>query len=103
MEKQSGSDMVKAATGVRAIFDFNFSFAGSGLTPCANTLSPLVKARNRHGVLKLQELDHPLFTALRWSPRIDIDVAKWPNIKAYMDRVAARPKLQEALEAEGLQ
>ena len=26
-----------------------------------------------------------------------------PNIKAYMDRVAARPKVQEALKAEGLQ
>jgi glutathione S-transferase len=40
---------------------------------------------------------------LRWSPRIEVDISKWPNIKAYMDRVAARPKVQEALKAEGLQ
>ncbi|HEY2534584.1 MAG TPA: glutathione transferase GstA [Xanthobacteraceae bacterium] len=47
--------------------------------------------------------DAYLFTVLRWSPRVDIDLAKWPNLKAYVDRVAARPKVQEALKAEGLQ
>jgi glutathione S-transferase len=47
--------------------------------------------------------DAYLFTVLRWSPRIEIDLAKWPNVKAYVDRVAARPKVQEALKAEGLQ
>jgi glutathione S-transferase len=31
-----------------------------------------------------------------------IDVAKWPNIKAFMERVRNRPKVQEALKAEGL-
>jgi len=31
-----------------------------------------------------------------------IDMGKWPNIQAYMGRVAARPKVQEALKAEGL-
>ena len=43
-----------------------------------------------------------IFTVVRWSPRVNIDTSKWPNIKAYMDRVAARPKVQEALKAEGL-
>ena len=46
--------------------------------------------------------DAYLFTILRWTPRIEIDLAKWPNVKAYVDRVAARPKVQEALKAEGL-
>jgi len=46
--------------------------------------------------------DAYLFTVLRWSSRVEIDVAKWPNLKAYMDRVAARPKVQAALKAEGL-
>ena len=46
--------------------------------------------------------DAYLFTVLRWSPRVEIDLAKWPNVKAYVDRVAARPKVQEALKAEGL-
>jgi glutathione S-transferase len=46
--------------------------------------------------------DAYLFTVLRWAPRIDIDLSRWPNLKAYVDRVAARPKVQEALKAEGL-
>jgi glutathione S-transferase len=46
--------------------------------------------------------DAYMFTVLRWSPRVEIDLAKWPNVKAYVDRVAARPKVQEAMKAEGL-
>jgi glutathione S-transferase len=46
--------------------------------------------------------DAYLFTVLRWAPRVGIDTAKWPNITAFMERVAARPKVQEALKAEGL-
>jgi glutathione S-transferase len=42
------------------------------------------------------------FTVLRWLPRVEIDLAKWPNLKAYFDRIAARPKVQEAIQAEGL-
>lgn len=52
---------------------------------------------------KFTVADAYLFTVLRWSPRIELDIAKWPNIQAYMDRVAARPRVQEALKAEGLQ
>ena len=46
--------------------------------------------------------DAYLFTVLRWTCRIGMDLAKWPNLKAYVDRVGARPKVQEALKAEGL-
>ncbi len=46
--------------------------------------------------------DAYLFTVLRWSPRIEVDLARWPNLKAYVDRVAARPKVREAMQAEGL-
>jgi glutathione S-transferase len=31
-----------------------------------------------------------------------MDLGKWPNLKAYVERVAVRPKVQEALKAEGL-
>jgi glutathione S-transferase len=31
-----------------------------------------------------------------------IDLASYPNLKAYMERIAARPKVQKALRAEGL-
>jgi len=51
---------------------------------------------------KFTVADAYLFTVLRWSPRIEIDLAKWPNLKSYVDRVGARPKVREAMEAEGL-
>jgi glutathione S-transferase len=51
---------------------------------------------------KFTVADAYLFTVLRWSSRIEVDIAKWPNLKAYMDRVAARPKVQAAMKAEGL-
>jgi len=33
---------------------------------------------------------------------VGIDLARWPALKAYMERVQARPAVQAALEAEGL-
>ena len=46
--------------------------------------------------------DAYLYTISRWSSRVEIDLAKWSNLKAYADRVTARPKVREALKAEGL-
>ncbi len=46
--------------------------------------------------------DAYLFTVLNWTHPLKIDLGKWPNIKAYMARVGARPKVQETLRAEGL-
>jgi glutathione S-transferase len=51
---------------------------------------------------KFSVADAYLFTVTRWSPRVEFDLAPFPNVKAFMDRVAARPKVQEALKAEGL-
>ncbi len=51
---------------------------------------------------KFTVADAYLFTVLRWSPRVGIELGRWPNIAAYLDRVAARPKVQEAMQAEGL-
>jgi glutathione S-transferase len=47
--------------------------------------------------------DMYMFAVLRWSPSQGIDLGTWPNVKAYADRVAARPKVAETLKAEGLQ
>jgi glutathione S-transferase len=46
--------------------------------------------------------DTYLFTVLNWTNKLKVDVSKWPNIKAYMGRVAERPKVQETMRAEGL-
>lgn len=46
--------------------------------------------------------DAYLFTVLRWTAVFKIDLGKYPAIKDYMARVQARPKVHEALVAEGL-
>jgi glutathione S-transferase len=46
--------------------------------------------------------DAYLFTVLRWSEPTKIDMSRWPNLVAYLARVAARPKVKEALKFEGL-
>jgi glutathione S-transferase len=46
--------------------------------------------------------DAYLYTILRWSPFVDIDLAKWPVVAAYKARVEARPHVRAALLAEGL-
>jgi len=46
--------------------------------------------------------DTYLFTVLNWSPLLKVDLGKWPRLKDYITRVAARPAVQEAMRAEGL-
>ena len=46
--------------------------------------------------------DAYLFTMLSWADRMKFDLSAMPNLVAYKDRVAARPKVQEALTKEGL-
>jgi glutathione S-transferase len=42
------------------------------------------------------------FVVLSWTSFVGIDLVKWPAIQVFQARVASRPKVQEALEAEGL-
>jgi glutathione S-transferase len=42
------------------------------------------------------------FVVVGWAKPMKIDLAKWRNLTAYLDRIAARPKVQEAMKAEGL-
>jgi glutathione S-transferase len=46
--------------------------------------------------------DAYLFTVLRWSEHVGVDLAKWPVLTAYRTRVGQRPAVQQALKAEGL-
>jgi glutathione S-transferase len=46
--------------------------------------------------------DAYLFTVLNWTGHLGIELAKWPVLTAFQARVAQRPKVQEALKAEGL-
>jgi glutathione S-transferase len=47
-------------------------------------------------------VDAYAFAVLNWSKIHSIDIARWPGLAAYLDRVAARPAVQETLRAEGL-
>lgn len=51
---------------------------------------------------KFSVADAYLFTVLNWTGFVGIDLSRWPVLKAYHARVAARPRVQEALQAEGL-
>jgi glutathione S-transferase len=46
--------------------------------------------------------DAYLFTVLNWTQFVNIDLGRWPVLARYHARVAARPKVKEALQAEGL-
>ena len=46
--------------------------------------------------------DAYLFTVLRWAAPLGLDLGEWPALKAYHARIAERPKVEEALKAEGL-
>jgi glutathione S-transferase len=47
--------------------------------------------------------DGYLFTMLMWATdRLKFDLSALPSLMAYKARVAARPKVQEALKKEGL-
>jgi glutathione S-transferase len=42
------------------------------------------------------------FTIVNWTNFVGIDLKPYPNLAAYMARVAARPKVLETLKSEGL-
>ena len=42
------------------------------------------------------------FTIVGWSKFGRIDMAYYSNVRRYMDRIAARPKVREAMRAEGM-
>jgi glutathione S-transferase len=44
--------------------------------------------------------DAYLFTILRWSKNVNMDLGKWPMLRPYMDRISARPAVAAAMEAE---
>jgi glutathione S-transferase len=46
--------------------------------------------------------DAYLFTILNWSPSLKVDLAPFPALVAYQERVRARPSVQRAMTLEGL-
>jgi glutathione S-transferase len=46
--------------------------------------------------------DAYLFTLLSWTGHVKFDLSKWPILVDYKSRIAQRPKVIEAMKAEGL-
>ena len=51
---------------------------------------------------KFSVADGYLFTILNWAGMVKFDMAKWPLLQQHTARIAQRPKVMEALKAEGL-
>jgi len=51
---------------------------------------------------KFSIADGYLFTVLNWAGMVKFDLSKWPLIQQYAARVGQRPKVVEAMKAEGL-
>ncbi len=45
--------------------------------------------------------DAYLFTVLGWGRFVDVDLARWPRLAAYVGRIGARPKVLDTLKTEG--
>ena len=73
----------------------------SGLAPKAGTMERLRLQEWLMGD-KFSVADAYLFTILNWAPMVKFDLGRWPAISEYQKRVGQRPKVQEALKAEGL-
>jgi glutathione S-transferase len=46
--------------------------------------------------------DGYLFTILNWESFVGFDLSPWPVLQRYVARIRSRPKVTEALKAEGL-
>jgi glutathione S-transferase len=46
--------------------------------------------------------DAYLFAVTRWAKAVKVDLSQFANLQKFQDRVAARPAVQAALQAEGL-
>ncbi|MFM2480886.1 glutathione transferase GstA [Celerinatantimonas sp. YJH-8] len=46
--------------------------------------------------------DAYLYNILRWHTMVKFDLAEWPDLENYMQRISQRPSVQKALTMEGL-
>jgi glutathione S-transferase len=49
---------------------------------------------------KFSVVDVYAFVVIGWAKPMKVDLERWPNLIAWHERIAARPKVQEALKAE---
>jgi glutathione S-transferase len=65
-------------------------------------IAPLLAAQPYLTGERFTIADAYLFTILNWTKILKVDLAKWPSLGAYLERVSARPRVQQALRDEHL-
>jgi glutathione S-transferase len=65
-------------------------------------LSAFLGGRNHLMGSAFTVADAYLFTVLRWTGVLGIDLGQWPVLTEYQSRIAQRPKVQQAMRDEGL-
>jgi glutathione S-transferase len=84
-------------------------------TPAETRADRLAYLNKRYAIVEKQLAGHPflmgdkftvadayLFTVTRWAHAVKFDLSPFPNVRAFQDRVAARPAVHEAMREEGL-
>lgn len=84
----SDEDKIKAGMNVAAKFDYLNELLSDGRAYLLGD--------------KFSVADAYMFVVSNWSNFVGIDLKKWPNVDAFVLRVAARPATQAAMKAEGL-
>lgn len=84
-------------------------------TPAETRADRLAYLVRRYGIVEKQLAAQPflmgesftvadayLFTVTNWAGKVQFDLSPFPNVRAFQERVAARPAVKAAMQAEGL-
>ena len=87
----------------------------SPATPAETRAERLAYLAKRYTLIEKQLASHPyllgesftvadayLFTITNWAGAVKLDLAPFPHLRAFQERVAARPAVKAAMRAEGL-
>ena len=77
-------------------------YALGNLTKRLDWLNTALGARKYLTGEQFTVADGYLFVVLNWGAHTNVDIGRWANLKRLQETVGARPKVQEALKAEGL-
>ncbi len=74
----------------------------ANLKPRISLIAKQLGDANYLGGTQFTVADAYLFVVLSWSAYVNLSLADWPTVQAFLARVAARPAVHAAMVAEGL-
>jgi glutathione S-transferase len=80
-----------AKSGARAVLAKRFGYAAQ-----------MLEGRDFLLGARFSVADAYLFTVTNWASVVRFDLSPWPVLQAYLERIAARPAVRQALRDEGL-